>query len=154
MLYWWNISPILLASLFKVRITGHDSSYLSPTGKRWRITNSCVLHLFHCHFCGHRTRSVKTNLYRATIAVKMQSWHSQLTLHACNIPNAVCATPPEDEQVMLMYRLLILNKLNERCITLISLYWYTMMHGQQNIKKRVKVCCPVSLMLGALAVAV
>jgi hypothetical protein len=33
-----------------------------------------------------------------------------------------------------MWRLLILNKLNEICITLCSLYWYTMTHGQQNIK--------------------
>jgi hypothetical protein len=34
-----------------------------------------------------------------------------------------------------MQRPLILNKLNKKCITLVSLYWYTMMHGQQNIKK-------------------
>jgi hypothetical protein len=33
-----------------------------------------------------------------------------------------------------MYRPLIHNKLNETCITLVSLYWYTMIHGQQNIK--------------------
>jgi hypothetical protein len=31
-------------------------------------------------------------------------------------------------------RPLIVNKLNENCFTLVSLYWYTMMHGQQNIK--------------------
>jgi hypothetical protein len=31
-------------------------------------------------------------------------------------------------------RPLILNKLNKKCITLVSLDWYTMMHGQQNIK--------------------
>jgi hypothetical protein len=37
----------------------------------------------------------------ATIAVKLQSWHSQLTLHARNIPSAVCWAPPEDEQIML-----------------------------------------------------
>jgi hypothetical protein len=37
----------------------------------------------------------------ATVAVKLQSWHSQLTKHARNIPSAVCSTPPEDEQVML-----------------------------------------------------
>jgi hypothetical protein len=30
-----------------------------------------------------------------------QSWHSQLTLHARNIPSAVCVAPPEDEQVIL-----------------------------------------------------
>jgi hypothetical protein len=30
----------------------------------------------------------------------------------------------------------VLNKLNEKCSTLISLYWYTMIHGQQNIKFR------------------
>jgi hypothetical protein len=33
-----------------------------------------------------------------------------------------------------MQRPLILNKLNEKWITLVSLYWYTMMHGQQNIQ--------------------
>jgi hypothetical protein len=32
-----------------------------------------------------------------------------------------------------MQRPLILNKLNKKCITLVSLYWYTMTHGQQNI---------------------
>jgi hypothetical protein len=32
---------------------------------------------------------------------KLQSWHSQLTLYARNILSAVCAVPPEDEQVML-----------------------------------------------------
>jgi hypothetical protein len=32
-----------------------------------------------------------------------------------------------------MYRPLILNKLNRKCITLVSLYSYTVMHGQQNI---------------------
>jgi hypothetical protein len=35
------------------------------------------------------------------IAVKLQPCHRQLTLHARNIPNAVCAGPPEDEHVML-----------------------------------------------------
>jgi hypothetical protein len=29
---------------------------------------------------------------------------------------------------------LIINKLNKNCITLLSLYWYTMMHGQPSIK--------------------
>jgi hypothetical protein len=33
--------------------------------------------------------------------VKLQSWHSQLTLYARNIPSAVCTALPEDEQVML-----------------------------------------------------
>jgi hypothetical protein len=33
--------------------------------------------------------------------VSLQSWHSQLTLYARNIPSAVCLAPPEDEQVML-----------------------------------------------------
>jgi hypothetical protein len=37
----------------------------------------------------------------ATIAVKLQSWHSQLTFYARNISSAVCVAPPEDEQVML-----------------------------------------------------
>jgi hypothetical protein len=33
--------------------------------------------------------------------VQLQSWCSQLTLHAHNIPSAVCSAPPKDEQVML-----------------------------------------------------
>jgi hypothetical protein len=37
----------------------------------------------------------------ATIAVKLQSCHSQLTLYARNIPSAVFEAPPEDEQLML-----------------------------------------------------
>jgi hypothetical protein len=35
----------------------------------------------------------------ATIVVSLQSWPSQLTLYAPNIPSAVCEAPPEDEQV-------------------------------------------------------
>jgi hypothetical protein len=37
----------------------------------------------------------------AMIAVKLQSWASQMTLHAYHIPSAVCVAPPEVEQVML-----------------------------------------------------
>jgi hypothetical protein len=36
-----------------------------------------------------------------TISVNLQPCHSQRTLYARNIPNAVCTEPPEDEQVML-----------------------------------------------------
>jgi hypothetical protein len=34
-------------------------------------------------------------------AVSLQPRHGQLTLYARNIPNAICAAPLEDEQVML-----------------------------------------------------
>jgi hypothetical protein len=37
-----------------------------------------------------------------TVAMKLQPCHSQLTLYARNIPNAVCVAPPENEQVMLV----------------------------------------------------
>jgi hypothetical protein len=54
-------------------------------------------------------------------------WHgcsetATVTLYARNIPNAVCESSPEDEQVMLWntWSPLILNKLNEKCITLVS----------------------------------
>jgi hypothetical protein len=40
----------------------------------------------------------------ATIAVSLQTWHSQFTLYSRNIQNAVCVSPPEDEQVMLETR--------------------------------------------------
>jgi hypothetical protein len=33
--------------------------------------------------------------------IALQPCHSQLTLYARNIPNAVCVAPPEDEQVIL-----------------------------------------------------
>jgi hypothetical protein len=51
-----------------------------------------------------------------TVAVK-------LTLYARNIPNVVCVAPPEYEQLMLetCSDPLILIKLNEKCITLVSL---------------------------------
>jgi hypothetical protein len=52
---------------------------------------------------------------------------SQLTQHARNIPSAVCLAPPEDEQAMLetcREALTILNKLNKKYITLVSLYYY------------------------------
>jgi hypothetical protein len=35
------------------------------------------------------------------IAVSLQPCHSQLTLYACSIPNAVCVEPPKDERVVL-----------------------------------------------------
>jgi hypothetical protein len=37
---------------------------------------------------------------RGTVAVKLQSWYSQLT-HARNVTSAVCVAPHEDEQVTL-----------------------------------------------------
>jgi hypothetical protein len=42
----------------------------------------------------------KRRIMRET-AEKLQPFHSQLTLYARNIPNSVCAAPPENEQVML-----------------------------------------------------
>jgi hypothetical protein len=57
-----------------------------------------------------------------TVAVKLQPCHSPLKLYARDRPNADYDAPAEDEQVMLetCKRLLILNKLNEKCITLVS----------------------------------
>jgi hypothetical protein len=55
-----------------------------------------VLHKWHLVYCVH-IMSVGC----ATDAVELQPWQSQLTLHAHNIPNVACATPPEDKQVML-----------------------------------------------------
>jgi hypothetical protein len=38
-----------------------------------------------------------------------------------------------------MYRPLILNKFNKECITLVSLYWYSMIHDQQNINSEIHI---------------
>jgi hypothetical protein len=48
----------------------------------------------------------KQHLVYFLCIMTLQSWHSQLTLYARNIPSAVYAEPPEDEQVMLQIPLL------------------------------------------------
>jgi hypothetical protein len=59
----------------------------------------------------------------ATVAVSLQSWHSQLT-YARILPGTVCVAPPEDEQVVLetCRGPYFSIKLNEKCITLVTLY--------------------------------
>jgi hypothetical protein len=54
------------------------------------------LHKRHLVYCVH-IMSVGCG----TVVVSLQQCHSQLTQHARSIPNAVCVSPPEDEQVML-----------------------------------------------------
>jgi hypothetical protein len=79
-----------------------------------------ALHKWHLVYCV-RIMSVGCGLQ---FLVAMQTCRSQLTLYARNIPNAVCVAPPEDEQVMLetFTGPLILSQLDEKCITLVSLY--------------------------------
>jgi hypothetical protein len=69
-----------------------------------------------------------------TVAVSLQPCHSQLTLNACNIQNAVCAAYAwgRASNARNMYRPLILNKLNEMCITLVSLYWHKVRKCSEN----------------------
>jgi hypothetical protein len=55
-----------------------------------------VLHKWHLVY---RMRIMSAGC--AMIVVSLQSWYRQLTLYARNIPNAVCAELPQDEQVML-----------------------------------------------------
>jgi hypothetical protein len=71
-----------------------------------------ALHKWHLVYC-MRVMSV------GCIRVKVE-----LTYHAHNIASAACETPPEDDQVMLKTCRgpLILNKLNKKCIMLVSLY--------------------------------
>jgi hypothetical protein len=71
------------------------------------------------------------NIHEAWL--KLQPCYNQLILYTCNIPNAVCLAPPEDEKVKL-----------EACKGLwFYIDWmkrasrwfhYTVVHGQQNIK--------------------
>jgi hypothetical protein len=44
---------------------------------------------------------LRMSVGRGTVAVSRQPCQGQLTLYAHNIPNVICAAPPEDEQVML-----------------------------------------------------
>jgi hypothetical protein len=55
-----------------------------------------TLHKRHLVYC---VRIMSVGCGR--VAFSLQPCHSQLTLYARNIPNAVCAVSPEDEQVML-----------------------------------------------------
>jgi hypothetical protein len=69
------------------------------------------------------------------IGGELQSWCSQLTTCTQYTKSRLCsASWGWASNARNMQRPLILNKLNKECITLVSLYWYTMMHGQQNIK--------------------
>jgi hypothetical protein len=66
----------------------------------------------------------------------LQSCHSQLTYARTHYTKCRLCTASWGwaSNVRNMKGHSILNKLNEKFITLVSLYWYTMMHGQQNIK--------------------
>jgi hypothetical protein len=55
-----------------------------------------ALHKRHLVYCV-RIMSVGC----VSVAVKLQSWHSHLTLNSSNIPSIICVAPPDDEQVML-----------------------------------------------------
>jgi hypothetical protein len=52
------------------------------------------------HFSFSLLRNEGLYMFRALLA-QLQPYHRQITLHARNIPNAVCVAPPEGEQVML-----------------------------------------------------
>jgi hypothetical protein len=72
-----------------------------------------------------------------TVAVSLQPCHSTATdvirmqYTKCHLYSTSWGWA---SNVRSMKRPFILNKLKENCITLVSLYWYNMMHGQQNIK--------------------
>jgi hypothetical protein len=55
-----------------------------------------ALHQRHLLYCLR-----KMSVGCATIAVKLQLWHSHLTLYARSIPHVFCVAPPKDKQVML-----------------------------------------------------
>jgi hypothetical protein len=66
-----------------------------------RIKGLCLFRVLLAHLQEvlHKRHLVYCTV--AVPAVKLQPCHSQLTLYAHNVPNVVCAVPPEDEQVML-----------------------------------------------------
>jgi hypothetical protein len=64
-----------------------------------------------------------------------QSWCSQLTTRTQYTKCRLCSDSwGWISNARNMQRPLILNKQNKKCITLVSLYWYTMMCGQQNVE--------------------
>jgi hypothetical protein len=61
--------------------------------RTWLIHLQETLHKRHLVYCA------RMSVGCGTIAVSLQPWHSQLT-YILNIPSAVCAASPEDEQVI------------------------------------------------------
>jgi hypothetical protein len=64
-------------------------------------------------------------------------WHNTHAIYQEPLCSASCGWASNARN---MQRPLVLNKLNEKCITLVSLYLYSMMHGQQNIDCIYKSC--------------
>jgi hypothetical protein len=60
-----------------------------------------IHHRFEIRTGIHTVNGFQQTFNQDWSGVPLQSWCSQLTLHACNIQSAVCVAPPEDEQVML-----------------------------------------------------
>jgi hypothetical protein len=66
-------------------------------------------------------------MFRALLAHPQEALHKQHLVYCVRIMSVGCGT-------VAVKLPLILNKLNEKCITLVSVYGYTVMHAQQNIK--------------------
>jgi hypothetical protein len=102
------------------------------------IENQGPLHVssITCSSSGDAKQTALGILRAYNVAVKLQSWHRQLTLYARNIPSSVCVKPPEDEQVMLETCRGPWSSINwmKSASPLLSSFWYTMIHSQKNIK--------------------
>jgi hypothetical protein len=84
-----------------------------------------ALHKWHLVYCVH-VMSFGCNNPSAA------NWHNtHAIIYKCRSCSASWRWASNAQN---MYRPLILNKLNKTCITLVLLYWYTLMHGQHNIK--------------------
>jgi hypothetical protein len=89
-----------------------------------------ALHKRHLVYCV-RVMSVGCTI----IGAELQPWCSQLTTRTQYTKCCLCsASWGWASNARNMQRELILNKLNKKCFKLVSLYWYTVMRGQQNIK--------------------
>jgi hypothetical protein len=85
--------------------------------------------LIYKRHLGYCVRVMSVGCFTATVPQPTDITRTQYT--KCRLCNASWGWASNARN---MQRPLILNKLNEMCITFVSFYWYTMMHGQQNIK--------------------
>jgi hypothetical protein len=90
--------------------------------------NICVMKLTWCTFHSIYWESrASTSIEHYLLILRRRYTNS-----TCYIACVLCQLAATRIRVECSW--LVLNKLNEKWITLVSLYWYTMMHGQQNIK--------------------
>jgi hypothetical protein len=82
------------------------------------------------HFLFNLLRINGLYMFRALLAYPQEALHKRHLVYCVRVISVGCTTVKAE----LVSQTPFLNKLNRKCITLVLLYWCTMMHCQQNIQ--------------------